>query len=336
MADENIQILEFEKPLAELKKKIEELKAHAREKNLNVDAEVKPLEERVGKMREEIYKNLNSWQIVQIMRHAKRPKTLDYVGLMIDDFQELHGDRSFADDKAMIGGIGKIDGISVMILGLQKGKDTKENLLRNFGMSQPEGYRKALRLMRYAEKFNLPVLTFIDTSGAYPGIESEERGVGEAIARNLLEMSRLKVPIIVRIIGEGGSGGALGVGVGDKVLMLKYATYSVISFEGCALILWKDASKASDAAKILKPTAKDLFELKVIDEIIDEPLEGAHKDYEFTAKNLKAAIVRNLKALVKIPVDKLLESRYEKFRNMGVYDRVTVEIMTAKEEAENA
>lgn len=335
MADENIQILEFEKPLAELKKKIEELKAHAREKNLNVDAEVKPLEERVGKMREEIYKNLNSWQIVQIMRHAKRPKTLDYVGLMIDDFQELHGDRSFADDKAMIGGIGKIDGISVMILGLQKGKDTKENLLRNFGMSQPEGYRKALRLMRYAEKFNLPVLTFIDTSGAYPGIESEERGVGEAIARNLLEMSRLKVPIIVSVIGEGGSGGALGVGVGDKVLMLNYATYSVISFEGCALILWKDATKAPEAAKILKPTAKDLLELKVIDEIIDEPLEGAHKDYEFTAKNLKAAIVRNLKALVKIPIDKLLEGRYEKFRNMGVYDRVKIDVITAKEEAEN-
>ena len=336
MADEHIQILEFEKPLAELKKKIEELKVYAREKNLNVDAEVKPLEERAGKMRDEIYKNLNSWQIVQIMRHAKRPKTLDYVGLMIDDFQELHGDRSFADDKAMVGGIGKIDGISVMIIGLQKGKDTKENLMRNFGMSQPEGYRKALRLMKYAEKFKLPVLTFIDTSGAYPGIEGEERGVAEAIARNLMEMSRLKVPIIVSVIGEGGSGGALGVGVGDRVLMLKYATYSVISFEGCATILWKDATKAAEAARILKPTAGDLFELKVIDEIIDEPLEGAHKDYEYTANNLKTAIVKHLKVLVKIPLTRLLEERYEKFRNMGIYERVEQQAQPAKEEADNA
>jgi|ERR1035437_1494954 acetyl-CoA carboxylase carboxyl transferase subunit alpha len=336
MADEHIQILEFEKPLAELKKKIEELKVYAREKNLNVDAEVKPLEERAGKMRDEIYKNLNSWQIVQIMRHVKRPKTLDYVALMIDDFQELHGDRSFADDKAMVGGIGKIDGISVMIIGLQKGKDTKENLMRNFGMSQPEGYRKALRLMKYAEKFNMPVLTFIDTSGAYPGIEGEERGVAEAIARNLMEMSRLKVPIIVSVIGEGGSGGALGVGVGDRVLMLKYATYSVISFEGCATILWKDATKAAEAARILKPTAKDLFELKVIDEIIDEPLEGAHKDYEYTANNLKTAIVKYLKVLVKIPLNRLLEERYKKFRNMGIYERVEQQAQTAKEEADNA
>ena len=336
MAEEHIQVLEFEKPIAELKKKIEELKASARDKNLNVDAEVKPLEEKVAKMREEIYKNLNSWQIVQIMRHSKRPKTLDYVALMIDDFQELHGDRAFADDKAMVGGIGKIGGISVMIMGLQKGKDTKENLMRNFGMSQPEGYRKALRLMKYAEKFNLPVLTFIDTSGAYPGIEGEERGVAEAIARNLMEMSRLKVPIIVSVIGEGGSGGALGVGVGDRVLMLKYATYSVISFEGCASILWKDATKASEAAKILKPTAKDLFELKVIDEIIDEPLEGAHKDPEYAAGILKQAILKNLEVLVKMPVEKLLAGRYEKFRNMGIYERVAVPAGIAKEETENA
>jgi acetyl-CoA carboxylase carboxyl transferase subunit alpha len=335
MAEEHIQVLEFEKSIAELKKKIEELKTSARDKNLNVDAEVRPLEEKVAKMREEIYKNLNSWQIVQIMRHSKRPKTLDYVALMIDDFQELHGDRAFADDKAMVGGIGRIDGISVMIMGLQKGKDTKENLMRNFGMSQPEGYRKALRLMKYAEKFNLPVLTFIDTSGAYPGIEGEERGVAEAIARNLMEMSRLKVPIIVSVIGEGGSGGALGVGVGDRVLMLKYATYSVISFEGCASILWKDATKAPEAAKILKPTAKDLFELRVIDEIIDEPLEGAHKDYEYTARTLKEAIVKNLKTLVKIPVEKLLAGRYEKFRNMGVYERVALSAVTAKEETDN-
>jgi acetyl-CoA carboxylase carboxyl transferase subunit alpha len=322
MADENYQILEFEKPLAELNKKIEELKTYAREKNLNVDAELKPLELRAEKMSGEIYKNLTPWQVVQIMRHPKRPKTFDYIRLMLEDFQELHGDRSFADDKAMVGGIGKIDGISVVVIGLQKGKDTKENLLRNFGMSQPEGYRKALRLMRYAEKFKLPVLTFIDTSGAYPGIEGEERGVAEAIARNLMEMSRLKVPIIVSVIGEGGSGGALGVGVGDKVLMLKYATYSVISFEGCASILWKDPTKASEAAKILKPTAKDLLELKVIDEIIDEPIEGAHKDYELTARNLKSAILRNLKKLLDVPVDKLVSDRYMKFRNMGIYKTI--------------
>ncbi|MGD0565763.1 MAG: acetyl-CoA carboxylase carboxyltransferase subunit alpha [Candidatus Goldiibacteriota bacterium] len=319
MADEHYQILEFEKPVYELKKKIEDLKHSAKEKNLNVDTEVKALEDKVARLREEIYMNLNPWQIVQIMRHQKRPKTLDYIRMIFTDFMEMHGDRSFGDDKAIIGGTARLNDIPVMLIGIQKGKDTKENILRNFGCGLPEGYRKALRLMKYAEKFHIPVVTFIDTNGAFPGLEGEERGVAEAIARNLLEMSHLKVPIVVTVIGEGGSGGALGIGVGDRVLMLKYATYSVISFEGCASILWSDASKASEAAKILKPTAKDLLELRVIDEIIEEPLEGAHTNPEAVAENLKAAIENNLKELMKTGLEELLEKRYEKFRSMGVY-----------------
>jgi len=316
--------LEFEKPLADLKKKIDELKSFAKEKNIDVSHELAPLEEKAKKMREEIYKNLTPWQIGQIMRVIQRPKTLDYIGNIFTDFDELHGDRSFRDDKALIGGLAKLDGRSVMVMGTQKGKNTKENLYRNFGMCQPEGYRKALRLMREAEKFSLPVITFIDTSGAYPGLEGEERGVAEAIARNLLEMARLKVPIIVNVIGEGGSGGALGIGVGDRILMLSYATYCVISFEGCAAIIWKDSSKAPDAAKALKPTAKDLLELKIIDEIIGEPLEGAHTDFETTAKRLKEAIVRNLGELSGLSPDKLVDERYKKFRRMGVFTEKSV------------
>jgi acetyl-CoA carboxylase carboxyl transferase subunit alpha len=245
--------------------------------------------------------------------------------MMFTDFYEMHGDRSFGDDKAIIGGMAMLDGMPVMVIGLQKGKDTRENILRRFGCALPEGYRKALRLMKFAEKFGVPVITFIDTNGAYPGIEGEERGVAEAIARNLFEMSHLKVPIIVNVIGEGGSGGALGIGVGDRVLMLKYAFYCVISPEGCASILWKDPLKAPEAAKVLKPTAKDLLELKVIDEIIEEPLEGAHTDPEFAAKNLKAAIIKHLDELMKMPVEKLLEGRYEKFRNMGIFTTDGVE-----------
>ena len=317
--------LDFEKPLLELRIKIEELKNLTEDKNIDVKTEVKNLEDKAAKMRNEIYKNLTPWQIVQIMRHPRRPKTLDYIELIFDEFEELHGDRSFADDKAIVGGLAKIDGTSVMIIGLQKGKDTKENLLRKFGSANPEGYRKALRLMKLAEKFDVPVITFIDTSGAFPGIEGEERGVAEAIARNLLEMARLKVPIIVNIIGEGGSGGALGIGVGDRVLMLQYATYSVISFEGCAAIIWRDSTKAPDAAKALKPTAQDLIKIKVIDEIIEEPLESAHKDYKFTAGNLKKAILKNLKELIDVPVDQLLDNRYEKFRNMGIFTNASKE-----------
>jgi acetyl-CoA carboxylase carboxyl transferase subunit alpha len=313
--------LEFEKPLIELKKKIEELRHLTRDGKINAEAEMKKLEEKVNDMKDEIYKNLTPWQIVQIMRHLNRPKTLDYIGLAFTDYQEMHGDRQFGDDKAIIGGMAKIGDNQVMVVGLQKGKDTKENILRNFGCAKPEGYRKALRLMKYGEKFKMPVITFIDTSGAYPGLEGEERGVAEAIARNLLEMARLKVPVIVCVIGEGGSGGALGVGVGDRILMLKYATYSVISFEGASAILWKDSTKAAEAAKALKPTAKDLLELHVIDEIIDEPIEGAHTNYEYTAGCLKEAILRNLKELMEKPTDILLAERYEKFRNMGVYTR---------------
>lgn len=319
MADEHYHVLEFEKPVYELKKKIEELKHSAREKNLNVDAEVKALEDKVTSLRSEIYKNLDPWQIVQIMRHQKRPKTLDYISMIFTDFTEMHGDRSFGDDKAVIGGMAKLNDIPVMLVGIQKGKDTKENIMRNFGCGLPEGYRKALRLMKFAEKFHIPVITFIDTNGAFPGLEGEERGVAEAIARNLLEMSHLKVPIIVNVIGEGGSGGALGIGVGDRVLMFKYATYSVISFEGCASILWKDAAKASEAAKILKPTAKDLLQLNIIDEIIEEPMEGAHVDPETAAANLKKALVAHLNILLETPLEELLEKRYKKFRSMGVY-----------------
>jgi acetyl-CoA carboxylase carboxyl transferase subunit alpha len=318
---EHQHVMEFEKPLIELRKQIEQMKKHAAEKNMDISAELKTLEAKVESMKKDIYKNLTTWQVVQIMRHPKRPRTLDLVSLMFTDFMEMHGDRSYGDDRALIGGMAKLDGQPVMIIGLQKGKDTKENLLRNFGMSQPEGYRKALRLMKYAEKFGLPVLTFIDTDGAFPGLEGEERGVAEAIARNLLEMARLKVPIIISVIGMGGSGGALGIGVGDKVLMLKYATYSVISYEGAASILWKDASRASEAAKALKPTAKDLLELKVIDEIVEEPLEGAHVDYHFTAESLKKAVKSVLDGLMKLPLEQLLEKRYEKFRNMGVFTK---------------
>lgn len=311
--------LEFEKPIVEIQKRIDEIKSLTKDKKIDAEEELKILEGKIQKLKDEIYNNLTPWQIVQIMRHPKRPKTLDYIELIFTDFDELHGDRNFRDDKALIGGTAKIDGDPVMIVGLQKGKDTKENLMRNFGMAQPEGYRKALRLMKMAEKFNLPVISFIDTSGAYPGIEGEERGVAEAIARNLLEMARLKVPIIVCVTGEGGSGGALGIGVGDRILMLKYATYSVISFEGCAAIIWRDSTKAPDAANALKPTANDLYKLKVVDEIVEEPREGAHTDYKTTAANLKNAIIKNLSELKNIPVDKLLELRYEKFKKLGFF-----------------
>lgn len=320
---EHQHVLEFEKPLIELRKQIDLMKKHAAEKNIDIKDELKALEQKAENMKKEIYKNLSTWQVIQIMRHPKRPRTLDLAGLMFTDFMEMHGDRSYGDDRALIGGMAKLDGMPVMIIGLQKGKDTKENLLRNFGMSQPEGYRKALRLMKFAEKFGLPVITFIDTDGAFPGLEGEERGVAEAIARNLLEMARLKTPIIITVIGMGGSGGALGIGVGDRVLMLKYATYSVISYEGAASILWKDSTRAAEAAKALKPTAKELLELKVIDEIVEEPLEGAHTDYDFTAKKMKASIIKNMEELIKLPLEELLQKRYDKFRNMGVFTKTT-------------
>ncbi|HDQ25730.1 MAG TPA: acetyl-CoA carboxylase carboxyltransferase subunit alpha [bacterium] len=313
--------LEFEKPIFELRRKIDELKALAKDKSINVDEEVSKLEAKIAEMRAEIYKELTPWQIFQIMRHPKRPRTLDYIERIFNGFSELHGDRGFGDDKALVGGTARLEDRPVMVLGLQKGKDTKENILRNFGMAQPDGYRKALRLMKLAEKFGLPVITFIDTMGAFPGIEGEERGVAEAIAKNLLEMARLKVPVIISVIGEGGSGGALGIGVGDRVLMMKYAMYSVISFEGCAAILWKDSKRASDAAQALKPTAGDLLSFKVIDEIIEEPAEGAHTDPDFAAGKLKEALIKNLDVLMRKPVEVLLKERYEKFRNMGMFKK---------------
>ena len=312
-------LLEFEKPLAELRKKIDELKNFTKDKSIDAGEEIKRLEEKAVKMKDEIYSGLTPWQVVQIMRHPHRPKTLDFINLMLEDFKEMHGDRAFKDDKAMVGGMARLEGRPVMAVGLQKGKDTKENLLRNFGCGFPEGYRKALRLMKLAEKFGMPVLTFIDTTGAFPGIEGEERGVAEAIARNLLEMSRLKVPIIVCVIGEGGSGGALGIGVGDRILMMKYATYSVISFEGCAAIIWRDASKAPDAVKALKATADDLYRMKIIDKIIDEPMEGAHTNHKAAAENLKKAIAEGLDELCALPEKGLVKKRYEKFRKMGVF-----------------
>jgi acetyl-CoA carboxylase carboxyl transferase subunit alpha len=314
--------MEFEKSLRELEKKIEELRKIEREGKVDMGAEIAALVRKSEEMRKQTYAALNAWQVVQLMRHPDRPHALDYVESLFSDFYEVHGDRTLADDKAIVAGFGRLDGTPMGILGTQKGRDTKENLLRNFGMAQPDGYRKALRFMRLCEKFRLPLLTFIDTAGAYPGIEGEERSVAEAIARNLFEMSRLKVPIIVAVIGEGGSGGALGIGVGDRVLMLENAYYSVISPEGCAAILWRDRGKAEQAAAALKGTAKELLELKVIDEIVKEPLGGAHQDAAAAAAGLKESVKRNLKELQAMGLDALLEARYRKFRAMGVWEEV--------------
>jgi acetyl-CoA carboxylase carboxyl transferase subunit alpha len=310
--------LDFEKPIKELEKKIEELKRFTLEKKIDLSSEIRRLEQKLQDLKLSTYSSLTSWQRVQIARHPQRPYTLDYIQMMMSDFVELHGDRSFSDDKAIIGGLAKIDGLKIMVLGHQKGRGTKENLLRNFGCAHPEGYRKALRLMQLAEKFNLPILVFIDTPGAYPGIGAEERGQAQAIALNLREMSQIKVPILVVIIGEGGSGGALGIGVGDRILILENAYYSVISPEGCAAILWKDASKAAEAAEALKLTAQDLLELGIVDEIIKEPLGGAHVNPQETANNLKETILRHMQQILNLPIETLLKLRYDKFRRIGV------------------
>ena len=312
--------LNFEKPITDLEKQITELKSFASKGKIGLDGEVKSLEKKLNELRHSVYENLTPWQRVQIARHPKRPYSLDYIGLLMTDFVELHGDRYFRDDKAIVTGFAKLDGEAVAVIGHQKGRDTKENLLRNFGSAHPEGYRKAIRMMKLAEKFNRPVITFIDTPGAYPGIGAEERGQAQAIAYNLREMIDLAIPIIVAVIGEGGSGGALGIGVGDRVLVLENAYYSVISPEGCAAILWKDRARAPDAANALKLTAKDLIELKVIDEIIPEPLGGAHHDVEKMASTLKDTLLKQLKTLQKVPKEKLVEERYEKFRNMGLFE----------------
>ena len=313
----NLDFLDFEQPIAELQAKIEELRLVGTDNEINIQEEIEKLEGKSRSLTESIFSKLTPWQISQLARHPLRPYTLDYIGRIVDDFEELHGDRAFADDHAIVGGLGRIDGRPVMIIGHQKGRDTSEKLHRNFGMPRPEGYRKALRLMKLAERFRIPVLTFIDTPGAYPGIGAEERGQSEAIARNLWEMSSLRTPIIATVIGEGGSGGALAIGVGDKLMMLEYATYSVISPEGCASILWKDAEKAPLAAEAMAITSKDLKSHGLIDEIIPEPLGGAHRDPDLMARTLRNVLVESLDNLTAEPLDRLLEHRYERLMSYG-------------------
>ena len=311
--------LDFEKPIVELERQLEEWKQKSAEKGVDVSAEMTELEQSIEKTKHEIYSRLTPWQRVQLARHPMRPFTLDYVGQIFPDFIELHGDRHFADDRAMVCGFAKLGPRWVVVIGNQKGRDTKENIARNFGSAHPEGYRKALRLMKLAEKFSLPVVCFIDTPGAYPGIGAEERHIAEAIAVNLREMMTLATPLIATVIGEGGSGGALGIGVADRVLILENAYYSVITPEGCAAILWKDRSASAQAAEALKITATDLKSLGLVDEIVPEPVGGAHRDPEGAAANLKRALETNLAALENLSMEKLLRARYEKFRAMGVF-----------------
>ena len=315
----NSQPLDFEKPIVELEHKLDELRGQGRESNVNLDPEVRRMESKIEEMKKSVYLNLTAWQRVQIARHTARPYTLDYFQLSFSDFVELHGDRRFADDASMPGGLATIGRNRCTVAGQQKGRDTKENIHRNFGCANPEGYRKAMRLMRMAEKFGLPFVSLIDTPGAYPGIGAEERHIAEAIAANIRDMMTLRTPTVAVVIGEGGSGGALGIGVSDRVLMLENAYYSVISPEGCAAILWKHRKHAPEAAEALKLTAKDLKELKLVDDVIPEPLGGAHQDQEAAIRNLRDAITRHLDELVKIPMDQLLEQRYEKFRRMGFF-----------------
>lgn len=312
-------ILEGEKPIIELEKKIKELMEFSQENQVDLKNEIYILKRKVSQMKKKLYENPSSWERVNMARFQDRPSTMQYIEKFIDGFIEFHGDRYFSDDKAIVAGIGSFEGIAVTVIGHQKGNNTKENIIRNFGMASPEGYRKALRLMKQAEKFNRPIITFIDTSGAFCGLGAEERGQGEAIARNLLEMSTLKTPIISIVIGEGGSGGALALGVGDRVAMLENAIYSVISPEGLSSILWKDPSLANKASDVMKLTAKDLLDLNVIDDIIKESLGGAHKDIDFTAKSIKGYISEELKELLALDKKDLVEARYQKFRNMGKF-----------------
>ncbi len=312
--------LDFEKPIIELEQKIEELKKFSEGRKIDLKDEISKFEKKLESLKHEIFGNLNPWQKVQIARHPKRPYTLDYISMIMTDFIELHGDRAFRDDPALVCGLAKIDNHKILIVGHQKGRDTKENLYRSFGSPHPEGYRKAMRLMRFAEQFDIPIVTFIDTPGAYPGVDAEERGQAEAIAFNLREMADVKVPIIVVVIGEGGSGGALGIGVGDHICMLENAYYSVISPEGCAAILWRNRTHAPDAAAALKITAEDLIKLNIVDEIIPEPLGGAHRDSQTAAASLKASLKKNLSALKKIPPEELVQKRYEKFRKIGHWE----------------
>ena len=311
--------LDFEKPIAELEAKIDELRSVESEQDVNVSNEIAALRKRSDDLTQSIFSTLTSWQISQISRHPKRPYTRDYIDRIFIDFEELHGERCFGDDPAIITGIGRLGKQSVVIIGHQKGRDTKERIKRNYGMPKPEGYRKALRVMQLAERFNMPILTFIDTPGAYPGIEAEERGQSEAIAKNLLVMSELQTPIIATVIGEGGSGGALAIGVADHLLMLEYSTYSVISPEGCASILWKSADKAKEAAQSMGIDAKKLKELGLIDRIIDEPLGGAHRDFDETARRIKQTIIEELEQLCVRPVSQVVNQRQEKLRSLGKF-----------------
>ena len=310
--------LEFEKPLLELENRIAELRAS--EEPLETRDEIAKLEERLARQQQRVYSSLTAWQRAQIARHPKRPHTLDLVNLLLEDWVELHGDRVFGDDKAIVGGLATFDGEPVVLIGHQKGRDTRENIARNFGMPHPEGYRKALRLMQLAAKFGKPIITFIDTPGAYPGLGAEERGQAEAIARNLREMAGLPTPVICVVTGEGGSGGALAIGVGNRVLMLEYAIYSVISPEGCAAILWGDAAKAPEAAELMRVTAPDLLKLGVIDAIVPEPVGGAHRNWEATAASLRAALRDQLWQLKSKAEAELIEERHEKFRRIGVFE----------------
>jgi acetyl-CoA carboxylase carboxyl transferase subunit alpha len=316
----DLKFLDFEQSIAELEAKIEELRHVGFDNEINISEEIGRLEEKSRKLTESIFSDLSAWQISQLSRHPQRPYTQDYLESIFDGFHELHGDRGFADDPAIVGGLARLEGQPVMVIGHQKGRDTKEKIHRNFGMPRPEGYRKALRLMRLAERFRLPIVCFIDTPGAYPGIGAEERGQSEAIARNLFEMSKLKTPIVCTVIGEGGSGGALAIGVGDRLLMLQYSTYSVISPEGCASILWKSADKAELAAEAMGITSKRLFELRLIDEIVPEPLGGAHRDRAAMSASLKAALLRHLGELRTQALDSLLENRYRRLLQYGAYD----------------
>ena len=311
------QPLDFEKPILELQRRLQELKSHSDKHDIDFDSEVESMELKIRETRREIYENLTAWQRVQIARHVQRPFALDYIARCFTEWIELHGDRLFGDDKAMPCGLAKLGAQRCVVIAQQKGRDTKENVKRNFGCAYPEGYRKALRLMRLGEKFKLPVISLIDTPGAYPGIGSEERHIAEAIAVNLREMMTLRVPIIATVIGEGGSGGALGIGVADRVLILENAYYSVISPEACSAILWKDRKHAPEAAEALKLTSHDLIRLGVVDEIVPEPEGGAHRDHDLAAANLGAALRRNLKRALETPIDELLKERYAKFRKLG-------------------
>lgn len=315
----NPNYLEFEQSIADLEAKIEELRNVEGDGEVNLSEEIQRLENKSQQLISQIFSNLSAWQIAQLARHPRRPYTLDYIHRIFTDFQELKGDRAFADDPAIVGGMARLDGRPVMVIGHQKGRDTREKVRRNFGMPRPEGYRKALRLMRLAEQYQMPVLTFIDTPGAYPGIGAEERGQSEAIARNLAVMAELQVPILCTVIGEGGSGGALAIGVGDRVYMLEYSTYSVISPEGCASILWKSADRAAEAAEALGITARRLHELGLVEAVIDEPDGAAHRDVELTAQRIHATLVAGLEELVPLSPEELVEARERRFRSIGFF-----------------